>query len=144
MLAGTQLIAEGRDAAPRNAPLTAFLRANDAASEAEYKRRCRDQGRVMYHMHVGLSTWRATEAALAEVHAGLAEHGHSVDRFGLALDRAMGVVESQRDLALKETGPRIGPNEWQRLGEAAPIQPRLGDYLTGFRGGLGTTFPPLA
>ena len=29
----------------------------------------------MYHMHVGLSTWAATEAALVEVHAGLAAHG---------------------------------------------------------------------
>src|SRR6478735_4437497 len=115
MLPGARLIDEGRAAAPRTVPLTAFLRANNAPSEAEYKRRCRDAGRVMYHMHVGLSTWAATEALLTEVHAGLAEHGHSVDRFGLALDRAMGIVDSRRDLALKETGPRIGPHEWQRL-----------------------------
>jgi len=143
MLAGAQLIAEGRQAAPRQAPLTAFLRAHRASSEAEYKRRCRDEGRVMYHMHVGLSTWQATEAALADVHAGLTEHGHSVDRFGLALDRAMGVVESQRDLTLKETGPRIGPHDWQRLGEAAPIQPHLGDYMIGFPAGFENTLQAL-
>ena len=143
MLSGRQLIEEGRQAAPHEVPLTAFLRANEASSEAEYKRRCRDNGRVMYHMHVGLSTWSATEAALAEVHAGLAEHGHSVDRFGVALDRAMGIVESQRDLALKETGPRIGPDEWQRLGEAAPIQPHLGDYMIGFPAGFENTLHAL-
>jgi len=143
MLSGRQLIEEGRQGAPHEVPLTAFLRANDASSEAEYKRRCRDNGRVMYHMHVGLSTWSATEAALAEVHAGLAEHGHSVDRFGVALDRAMGIVESQRDLALKETGPRIGPDEWQRLGEAAPIQPHLGDYMIGFPAGFENTLHAL-
>src|SRR6185295_18099415 len=101
MLPGPQLIAEGRQAAPRAVPLTAFLRANGARSEVEFKRRCRDEGRLMYHMHVGLSTWEATEVALTEVHAGLAEHGYSVDRFGLALDRAMGVLESRRDLTLK-------------------------------------------
>ena len=35
----------------------------------------------MYHMHVGLSTWSATEVALAEVYAALAEsgpHGRSI------------------------------------------------------------------
>ncbi|HEY5422654.1 MAG TPA: hypothetical protein VIK05_04250, partial [Ilumatobacteraceae bacterium] len=143
MLSGRQLIEEGRQAAPHEVPLTAFLRANEASSEAEYKRRCRDNGRVMYHMHVGLSTWSATEAALAEVHAGLTEHGHSVDRFGVALDRAMGIVESQRDLALKETGPRIGPDEWRRLGEAAPIQPHLGDYMIGFPAGFENTLHAL-
>lgn len=144
MLAGAQLIAEGREAAPPPAPPTAFLRAKGARSEAEYKRRCRDNGDVMYHMHVGLSTWSATEAALVEVDAGLAEHGHSVDRFGLALDRAMGVPETQRHLALKETGPRIGPDEWRRLGEAAPIQPHLGDHMIGFPAGFQNTLRALS
>ena len=98
----------------------------------------------MYHMHVGLSTWAATEAALVEVSAGLADHGHSVDRFGLALDRAMGVPETQRHLAVKETGPRIGPDEWRRLGEAAPIQPHLGDYMIGFPAGFQNTLRALS
>ena len=117
MLPGAQLIAEGRLAAPPAPPPTAFLRAHGAGSEAEYKRRCRDEGRVMYHMHVGLSTWAATEAAVAEVHAGLAEAGHTVDRYGLALDRAMGVPETERHLTVKETGPRIAAQEWSRIGE---------------------------
>jgi methylmalonyl-CoA mutase cobalamin-binding subunit len=144
MLSGAQLIAEGRKAAPSPAPPTAFLRAKGARSEAEYKRRCRDEGRVTYHMHVGLSTWAATEAALVEVHAALAEVGHSVDRFGLALDRAMGVPETERHLTVKETGPRIGPEEWRRLGEAAPIQPHLGDYMMGFPAGFQNTLRALS
>jgi methylmalonyl-CoA mutase cobalamin-binding subunit len=144
MLAGAQLIAEGREAAPLPAPPTAFLRANDARSEVEYKRRCRDQGRVMYHMQVGLSTWQATEVALAEVYAALAERGCTVDRFGLALDRAMGVPEAERHLAVKETGPRLGAHEWQRLGEAAPIQPHLGDYMIGFPAGFQNTLRALS
>ncbi|MEP7202247.1 MAG: cobalamin-dependent protein [Ilumatobacteraceae bacterium] len=144
MLTGAQLIAEGRAAAPPPAPPTAFLRANGARSEAQFKRRCRDEGRVMYHMQVGLSTWEATEAALAEVHAALADRGHAVHRFGLALDRAMGVPEDERHLAVKETGPRIGPDEWQRLGEAAPIQPHLGDYMIGFPAGFQNTLRALS
>ena len=144
MLTGAQLIAEGRRAAPPPAPPTAFLRANDARSEVEYKRRCRDEGRVMYHMHVGLSTWQATEAALAEVSSAMTEAGHTVDRFGLALDRAMGIPEADRHLAAKETGPRIGPDEWLRLGEAAPIQPHLGDYMIGFPAGFQNTLHALS
>ena len=96
MLAGAQLIAEGRRAAPPPAPPTAFLRAKGAGSEAEFKLRCRSDGTVMYHMHIGLTTWAATEIALAEVNAGLAAHGHTVDRFGLALDRREGDVSLVR------------------------------------------------
>ena len=98
----------------------------------------------MYHMQIGLSTWSATEAALIEVHAALAEKGHSVDRFGLALDRAMGVPEDDRHLTVKETGPRLGLHEWQRLGEAAPIQPHLGDYMIGLPAGFDNTMRALS
>ncbi len=144
MRPGAQLIAEGRAAAPAPAPPTAFLRANNARSEVEFKRHCRDSGRLMYHMHVGHSTWAATEAALVEVHAAMVDAGYTVDRFGLALDRAMGVPEQQRHLALKETGPRIEPDEWKRLGEAAPIQPHLGDHMIGFPAGFQNTLRALA
>ena len=143
MLSGAQLIAEGRRAAPNAPDPTAFLRANNARSELEYKRRQRDAGVVMYHMHVGLSTWSATEAAIVEVHGALAAEGHRVDRFGLALDRAMGVTESERQFTVKETGPRIGPDEWSRLGEAAPVQPHLGDYMIGFPSGFQNTLRAL-
>ncbi len=144
MLTGAQLIAEGRRAAPPPAPPTAFLRAKGARSEAEFKLRCRNERKLMYHMHIGLSTWPATETALVEVNAGLAAHGYSVDRFGLALDRAMGVPESERDLTAKETGPRIRPDEWCRLGEAAPIQPHLGDHMIGFPAGFQNTLRALS
>jgi methylmalonyl-CoA mutase cobalamin-binding subunit len=144
MLAGAQLIAEGRRSAPPPPPPTAFLRARGAKSEAEFKLRCRADGTVMYHMHIGLSTWAATEIALVEVNARLAAHGYTVDRFGLALDRAMGVPETERDLTVKETGPRIGPDEWRRLGEAAPIQPHLGDYMIGFPAGFQNTLRALS
>jgi methylmalonyl-CoA mutase cobalamin-binding subunit len=144
MLAGDQLIALGREAAPPAPAPTAFLRVNRARSEAEYKRRCRDEGKVMYHMQVGLSTWHATELALVEVVSALAESGHTVDRYGLALDRAMGVPEVERNSTVKETGPRISVGEWQRLGEAAPVQPHLGDYMIGFPAGFQNTLRALS
>ena len=45
---------------------------------------------------------------------------------------------------VKETGPRIGPDEWRRLGEAAPIQPHLGDYMIGFPAGFQNTLRALS
>ena len=93
----------------------------------------------MYHMHIGLSTWAATEIALRDVYAALHAEGHRVDRFGVALDRAMGVPETERHLTTKETGPRIQPDEWERIGEAVPIQPHFGDYMIGFPAGLQNT-----
>ncbi|HEY4331452.1 MAG TPA: cobalamin-dependent protein [Ilumatobacteraceae bacterium] len=144
VISGPELIAEGRAAAPPPAPPTAFMRDRGVRSEVEYKRRERDRGNVMYHMHVGLSTWAATEEAVAAVHAALTAEGHRVDRFGLALDRAMGVPEAERDLTVKETGPRIDVHEWARLGEAAPVQPHLGDYMIGFPAGFQNTLRALA
>jgi methylmalonyl-CoA mutase cobalamin-binding subunit len=139
-----ELIAEGRAAAPRDIPRTAFVREQGAASEAEYKRRCRDERRVMYHMHVGLSTWDATEDALRTVHGALAAGGHTVDRFGLAFDRAMGVPEAERHLTMKETGPRLVADQWQRLAQAVPIQPHVGDYMIGLPAGFENTCRALA
>jgi methylmalonyl-CoA mutase cobalamin-binding subunit len=131
-----ELIAQGRAAAPATIPTTAFLRSVGATSEVEYKRRCRDDGTVMYHLHIGLSTWEATEDALRTVVDGLAAHGHHADRFGLAFDRAMGVPEDLRHLTVKETGPRVGADDWVRLAQSAPIQPHTGDYMIGFPAGF--------
>ncbi len=139
-----QLIAEGRAAAPVTIPATAFVRSRGVASEAEYKRRCRDAGQVMYHMHVGLSTWEATEDALRTVHDALAAEGHAVDRFGLALDRAMGVPEADRHLTVRETGPRIAADQWDRIAQAVPIQPHVGDYMIGLPAGFDNACRALA
>ncbi len=93
---------------------TAFCAAHDVGSEAEYKRRRRDAGQLMYHAHLGLSDWASTEAALDEIVAGLAEHDQTLDRFGLCLSRSMGVPAAERDGAAKETGPRLEPRTGRR------------------------------
>jgi methylmalonyl-CoA mutase cobalamin-binding subunit len=144
MKPAAELIAEGRAAAPARFPQSAFLRSVDAGSEVEYKLRCRDAGVVMYHMHVGLSTWEATEDALRTVYDRLAAKGHHVDRFGLAFDRAMGVPETEREFTVKETGPRVDPNQWTRLTNAVPIQPHTGDFMMGFPAGFQNVSRALA
>ena len=89
-------------------------------------------------MHLGLSDWAATEQALAHVSAGLAEHGHRIDRFGLCLSRSMGVPEAQRAAAAKETGPRLEASDWAAVARS-PAQPHLGDFMIGTPAGLENT-----
>ena len=138
-----QLIAEGRSAAPASLGTTAFLAEHRAASEVDYKRRMMADGAVMYHAHVGLSTWEATEGLLHHVHGELAARGHRLDRFGVALDRAMGVPSAQRSATMKETGPRLDGSDWSRVGSTVPIQPHLGDFMIGFPAGLENTLAAL-
>jgi methylmalonyl-CoA mutase cobalamin-binding domain/chain len=117
---------------------TAFCTAEGVASEAEHKARAKACGEVTWHMHLGLTDWPATEAAVDHVVAGLAEHGHRVQRFGLCLSQAMGVPEARRAGTRKDTGPLLEPGDWARVA-AAPVQPHLGDFMIGTSAGLENT-----
>jgi len=117
---------------------TAFCAAHDVGSEAEYKRQRRAAGRLMYHAHLGLSDWSATEDALEVIVDGLAEHDQTLDRFGLCLSRSMGVPAAERHTVAKETGPRLEPEDWAKVA-AAPVQPHLGDFMIGTPAGYENT-----
>jgi methylmalonyl-CoA mutase cobalamin-binding subunit len=81
-------------------------------------------------MHVGLTDWPATAEAVRFVHDELAARGHTIERFGLCLDRAMGLPPEQRAQARRETGPRLEDHEWREVA-ALPVQPHLGDHMIG-------------
>jgi methylmalonyl-CoA mutase cobalamin-binding subunit len=136
MTPGAVLLEQGRSAAPDTIHQTAYLRRHDAASEAEVKARARRDGRVMYHCQIGSTDWPATAAVLEEIEGSLGERGMACDRFGLTLSRAMSVADGERDAIHKETGPEIRPSEWHLLGEAAAIQPHLGDFMIGTPAGF--------
>ncbi len=53
-------------------------------------------------------------------------------RFGLSLRPSDGRAREARGETVKETGPRLAPEDWARVVEAAPVQPHLGDYMIGF------------
>ncbi len=128
---GTTPLAVGRRAAPGSVHQTAYLRRHAAHSEAEVKARARREGRITYHAHVGSTDWPSTAAALRDIEAGLAEHGWACDRFGLTLSRSMSFEEDARAAVAKETGPVLAPEDWSQVGEAAAIQPHLGDFMIG-------------
>ena len=143
MTPGAELLAQGRALAP-SVGVSRFSAAQGVTSEHAYKRRCVEQGRVMYHAHLGLNTWPATASALAEVTSTLAERGHRLDRFGLCLDRGMGLPPGRRALVPKETGPRLADDEWVQVATAADTQPHLGDFMIGTEASVENTARALA
>ena len=71
-----------------------FCEEMGVASEAEYKARCKAEGVIMYHTHVGMDSWPATAAALRHLHRAATNGGYRLDRAGICLDRRMAVPEA--------------------------------------------------
>ncbi|MDZ7840450.1 MAG: cobalamin-dependent protein [Gammaproteobacteria bacterium] len=111
---------------------SAFLRHAGMNSEYEYKRACVASGRIMYHAHIGMNDWAATAQALRYLEAVAAEHGFTIDRAGVALDRRMGLPAEQRASWPAETGPLlVREQDWRELADCARIQPHMGDFMIG-------------
>jgi methylmalonyl-CoA mutase cobalamin-binding subunit len=112
---------------------TTFMDKVGLASEVEYKKACIREKKVMYHAHIGMGSWQATAEALKFLYRNSQELDFKVDRVGICLDRRMGLPAKFRDIVPAETGPMLtGPEEWNQVGSAAPIQPHMGDFMIGF------------
>ena len=111
---------------------SAFLDHFAVESEYEYKKQAMQDGRIMYHAHIGMNDIDATAAALTRIHAELDSRQFHLDRAGFALDRRMGLPLERRAAAAAETGPMlVTRDDWSALAQAAPIQPHLGDFMIG-------------
>ena len=109
-----------------------FLQHYNVASELDYKKQCMQEGRIMYHAHIGMNDMDATSAALRNIHHHLDGSGHRMDRAGFALDRRMGLPSHKWAETAAETGPMLESTEdWSALAQSAPIQPHLGDFMIG-------------
>lgn len=112
---------------------TKFMDKYDVSSELEYKRRCVKEGRIMYHAHIGMNTWKETAKALKEVYDFTQRGGFILDRAGICLDRRMSLPPELRKSAPQESGPYLESDcDWREVGQAAPIQPHMGDFIIGF------------
>jgi methylmalonyl-CoA mutase cobalamin-binding subunit len=105
---------------------TAFMDKMGVTSELEYKRQCIKNGHIMYHAHIGMSTWEDTADALVHIYRVAEESGFVIDRAGLCLDRRMALSKDHRDRIPAETGP-------------IPIQPHMGDFMIGFPASVDNT-----
>lgn len=138
------LASEGAAGAPSSIPQSAFCRRHSVRSELEHKLRSRSEGVITYHLQTGLSTWPETRDALVKIDEAMSDHGYVIHRYGVCLDRAMGLPESMRGTAAKETGPRLSSEEWAEIAEAAPIQPHMGDFMIGTPAGFENTIRALS
>jgi hypothetical protein len=138
---GKDIISEGRKiAAGLKIGRTEFFDMMDVSSEAEYKRRCIAERKIMYHCHIGMSTWQDTASALRKIFRVSQRNDFIQDRAGICLDRRMALPSELRKKALAETGPMLETeSDWMDVGRAAPIQPHMGDFMIGFPASVENT-----
>ena len=120
--------------------VSAFLDKYDCRSELEYKRQCMQQGRIMYHAHIGMNDMPTTARGIQQIYRRLDEQGFRLDRAGYAFDRRMGLPPELHASVPAETGPMLTTAEdWSSLAQAAPVQPHLGDFMIGQPASLANT-----
>jgi hypothetical protein len=123
---------------------TAFMRKMGVASELAYKKKCMQKNTIMFHAHIGMSSWNSTTAALALLYNTAEENGFIVDRAGICLDRRMGLPKALRKNIPAETGPMLdSTKDWKQVGQTVPIQPHMGDFMIGFPASTDNTIQAL-
>ena len=131
---GASILNEGRLIA-KNIKIgrTAFMDKMGVDSELEYKKQCIKENKIMFHAHIGMSSWDTTVEALTLLYNAAEDGGIVVDRAGICLDRRMGLPRGCRDKIPAETGPMLETDaDWQQIGQVVPIQPHMGDFMIGF------------
>lgn len=110
----------------------AFLDSAGVDSEREYKEKCKKEGRIMRHAHIGYNSVDETIHAIQYISRELADKGDRLDRFGICLDVQMGVPEEKRNLVPRGAGLVFQSEEdWIRIAEAAPVMVHFGDNMIG-------------
>ncbi|MCP3674625.1 MAG: hypothetical protein GY829_09205, partial [Gammaproteobacteria bacterium] len=123
---------------------TAFMDKMGVNSELEYKQQCIKSKQIMYHAHIGMNTWQDTAEALTLINRTAEGSGFVLDRAGICLDRRMALPEKLRDQIPAECGPELNTHsQWQQVGQAAPIQPHMGDFMIGFPASVDNTVQAL-
>ena len=110
-----------------------FLDQAGHASEADYKRACMADGRIMQHAQIGFRDSAKSRRAYAEVYETCAAQGVTVDRYGLCLDWSMGYLRDDRKGRPRGTGMILdGPEDFAALTASAPVAAHFGDFVLGF------------
>ncbi|MBB3610848.1 cobalamin-dependent protein [Rhizobium sp. BK602] len=122
-----------------------FLLQTGVSCEAEWKRKCAAEGRVMQHAHIGFRDVNRTIEAIRTVHDTCSKAGVTVDRFGITLDWSMGYPEAMRAKASRGTGIVLnGPEDFARITNAAPAAAHFGDFMLGLPGAVENTRAAIA
>ena len=140
------LLDEGRKAAKiHTLGPSAFHDHYDVESEAEYKRRCGAEGRVMMHAQTGFRDPAKSRRAYGEIWERLDKAGYRVDRYGICLDWSMGYPAAMRAELPRGTGLIFeGPEDLAAMTATAPAAPHFGDFVIGTPAAFENTVATLA
>lgn len=117
-----------------------FLEQTRCPSEAAYKRRCMEQGRIMQHAQIGFRDLGKSRRAWTEIYESCERQGVRVDRYGICLDWTMGLPRDLRDEKWRGTGLILdSPEDFASLVEGAPVAPHFGDFVLGFPAAVENT-----
>lgn len=108
---------------------TLFFDKYGVSSEREYKERMKQEKQIMFHFQYGLTDFQKSAEGLIYIYNEATARGHRIDRFGLTLDRIMGLPEEMRKNYARETGLKLERHEWAMMGQVVPMQPHFGDYI---------------
>jgi len=127
------LIAKGRKAAETvKVGRSPFLEKFGVSSEADYKRRSVEEGRVMMHAQIGFRAPDKSRRAYGEIWEAVDKAGYRVDRYGICLDWSMGYPRARRKDMPRGTGLIMAETEdWIALTHMAPVAPHFGDFVIG-------------
>ena len=108
-----------------------FLAAHSVESEADYKRKCVADKRIMMHAQIGFRDLEKSRRAFAEIWEALDRLGYRVDRYGICLDWSMGYPRAYRKNMPRGTGLILAePEDWIAMTGMAPVAPHFGDFVT--------------
>ena len=127
------LIAEGRKMAETvKVGRSPFLVARAVSSEADYKRKCVAEKRIMMHAQIGFRDPDKSRRAFADIWDALDKAGYRVDRYGICLDWSMGYPRAHRKDMPRGTGLILSePEDWIAMTGMAPVAPHFGDFVIG-------------
>jgi methylmalonyl-CoA mutase cobalamin-binding subunit len=111
---------------------TLYMRELGVGSEAEYKRKMKAKGQIMFHAQYSATSWEETARGLEYIYSEVERRGARIDRWGLSLDRVMGLPTEMRAGAPRETGLQfVDDEEWLGIGDVLPIPIHYGDHIVG-------------
>lgn len=111
---------------------TLFFKEHGVKSEGEFKLKAMKEGYISKHSHIGWNSWDETAKNVEYIHKELERRGSYITRMGFIFDWVMGVPVEYRSKLQAGTGLIFNkPEEWQAIGQIAPIQPHMSDHMIG-------------
>lgn len=109
-----------------------FMAGKDYVSEADYKKAMTQQGRITWSMIMGLSSLDEQLDALKYIHDYGQQYGVVIDRGLIIANSLTGLPPKLREKCPKGTSFVLeDKQDWQRISNAAPIQPCFNDWHIG-------------